>query len=50
MNPKNRDRENGRILVVDDDGMFRESLVQNLSDAGFAPAQRDTLYRSYALK
>src|SRR5882724_8826374 len=37
MNPKNRDRENGRILVVDDDGMFRESLVQNLSDAGFAP-------------
>ena len=25
-----------RILIVDDDGMFRESLAQNLSDAGFA--------------
>ncbi len=31
-----RDRRNGQILIVDDDGMFRESLVQNLSDAGFA--------------
>lgn len=37
MNPRTRDRASGRILVVDDDGMFRESLVQNLSDAGFAP-------------
>jgi two-component system, OmpR family, response regulator ChvI len=25
----------GRILLVDDDAMFRESLIQNLSDAGF---------------
>ncbi len=25
-----------QILIVDDDGMFRESLVRNLSDAGFA--------------
>src|SRR5579871_4486802 len=25
-----------RIVIVDDDGMFRESLAQNLSDAGFA--------------
>ena len=25
----------GRILLVDDDDMFRESLIQNLSDAGF---------------
>ena len=29
------DRPNGEILVVDDDGMFRESLIQNLSDAGY---------------
>ena len=26
----------GHILIVDDDEMFRESLIQNLSDAGFA--------------
>jgi two-component system response regulator ChvI len=25
----------GRVLIVDDDGMFRESLSENLSDAGF---------------
>jgi two-component system response regulator ChvI len=25
-----------RIIIVDDDGMFRESLAQNLSDAGFS--------------
>lgn len=25
----------GHILIVDDDEMFRESLIQNLSDAGF---------------
>jgi len=25
-----------RIVIVDDDGMFRESLAQNLSDAGFS--------------
>jgi two-component system response regulator ChvI len=28
----------GRILVVDDDDLFRESLVQNLSDVGFSTA------------
>src|SRR6185436_2875909 len=33
LNP--RERRNGQILIVDDDGMFRESLVQNLSDAGY---------------
>lgn len=26
----------GRILIVDDDELFRESLIENLSDAGFA--------------
>ena len=26
----------GRILIVDDDERFRESLIENLSDAGFA--------------
>ena len=29
------DLQNPRIMIVDDDEMFRESLVQNLSDAGF---------------
>jgi len=29
------DRTSGEILIVDDDGMFRESLIQNLSDAGY---------------
>ena len=37
MNQLDRDRTGGRILVVDDDGMFRESLVANLADAGFSP-------------
>jgi two-component system response regulator ChvI len=37
MTLRSRDRAGDRILVVDDDGMFRESLVQNLSDAGFSP-------------
>jgi two-component system response regulator ChvI len=31
-----RDRQSGEILIVDDDGMFRESLIQNLSDAGYS--------------
>ena len=31
-----RDAVNERIMIVDDDGMFRESLAQNLSDVGFA--------------
>jgi two-component system response regulator ChvI len=31
-------RPSRRILVVDDDALFRESLVQNLSDAGFETA------------
>jgi two-component system response regulator ChvI len=35
MDPNPRDRQNGEILIVDDDGMFRESLIQNLSDAGY---------------
>jgi len=30
-----RDRPSGEIVIVDDDGMFRESLIQNLSDAGY---------------
>jgi two-component system response regulator ChvI len=30
-----RDRRSGEIVIVDDDGMFRESLIQNLSDAGY---------------
>ena len=29
------ERPSGHIVIVDDDDMFRESLVQNLSDAGF---------------
>jgi len=37
MNQRNGESVGGNIVVVDDDGMFRESLVQNLSDAGFAP-------------
>ena len=37
MNQRNGESAGGNIVVVDDDGMFRESLVQNLSDAGFAP-------------
>ena len=36
MNLHHPEAENGRILIVDDDGMFRESLAQNLNDAGFA--------------
>ena len=36
MNLQHPEAENGRILIVDDDGMFRESLAQNLNDAGFA--------------
>jgi len=36
MQVQTRERRNGQILVVDDDGMFRESLVQNLSDSGFS--------------
>src|SRR6266850_2252549 len=35
MELNHKDRRSGQILIVDDDGMFRESLVQNLSDAGF---------------
>jgi two-component system, OmpR family, response regulator ChvI len=35
MDPSPRDRQSGEILIVDDDGMFRESLIQNLSDAGY---------------
>src|SRR5258705_3295800 len=31
-----REQEGGRILIVDDDGLFRESLARNLSDAGFS--------------
>ena len=38
----NRDHLNGRIMIVDDDGMFRKSLVQNLSDAGFATSRSRT--------
>src|SRR6267142_3695154 len=36
MELNHNDRRSGQILIVDDDGMFRESLVQNLSDAGFS--------------
>src|SRR5258708_11419280 len=36
MNLHHPEQENGRILIVDDDGLFRESLSRNLSDAGFA--------------
>ena len=28
-------RDKTRIILVDDDDLFRESLQQNLSDAGF---------------
>jgi two-component system response regulator ChvI len=34
--PANPERTGGRIVVVDDDELFRESLEQNLRDAGFA--------------
>jgi len=36
MNLHLAEQEGGRILIVDDDEMFRESLAENLSDAGFA--------------
>jgi len=36
MEPAHSERPRGRVMVVDDDDLFRESLVQNLSDAGFA--------------
>jgi two-component system response regulator ChvI len=36
MNLQHLEQESGRILIVDDDGLFRESLARNLSDAGFA--------------
>src|SRR5258705_2434712 len=36
MNLHHPEQESGRILIVDDDGLFRESLARNLSDAGFA--------------
>lgn len=36
MNLDHPEPESGRILIVDDDGLFRESLAQNLNDAGFA--------------
>src|SRR5258708_9184442 len=36
MNLQHPEQESGRILIVDDDSMFRESLSRNLSDAGFA--------------
>ena len=35
MNLQPRDTASDRIMIVDDDGMFRESLAQNLSDVGF---------------
>src|SRR5258708_15918126 len=36
MNLHYRDSANERVMMLDDDGMFRESLAQNLSDVGFA--------------
>jgi two-component system response regulator ChvI len=36
MNLQVRENPTDRIMIVDDDGMFRESLAQNLSDVGFA--------------
>src|SRR6266481_7883840 len=36
MNLHHPEQESGRSLIVDDDGLFRESLARNLSDAGFA--------------
>jgi two-component system response regulator ChvI len=36
MNLQFREAPSERIMIIDDDGMFRESLAQNLSDAGFA--------------
>jgi two-component system, OmpR family, response regulator ChvI len=41
MNLHYPEQETGRILIVDDDGMFRESLAQNLSDAGFKTTSFD---------
>src|SRR5215471_718839 len=35
MELNHRERRSGQIVIVDDDGMFRESLVQNLADAGY---------------
>jgi two-component system, OmpR family, response regulator ChvI len=35
MNLQPGDTASDRIMIVDDDGMFRESLAQNLSDVGF---------------
>jgi two-component system response regulator ChvI len=35
MNLQYREQPAGRVLIIDDDGMFRESLSENLSDAGF---------------
>lgn len=38
-----QDRQrNAQILIVDDDEMFRESLIQNLSDAGFTAQAFDS--------
>ena len=36
MNLQYREQPAGNVLIIDDDGMFRESLSENLSDAGFA--------------
>src|SRR5258705_3558230 len=36
MNLHHPEQESGRILIVDDDGLFRESLARDLTDAGFA--------------
>jgi len=36
MTLQHRDLTRPRIMIVDDDGMFRESLAQNLADAGFS--------------
>ena len=36
MNLQVRENTSDRIMIISDDGMFRESLAQNLSDVGFA--------------
>src|ERR1051325_1950954 len=36
MNLQYHEQSAGNVLIIDDDGMFRESLSENLSDAGFA--------------